>query len=362
MLGISILAGEQHALDEAELAFLLALPYDGWAGAEADGVDVRSLADRGLVVSDAEGEPLAGLRRRDEALTRARWNVYAALHHFLTRWSEVDMRPGSAAGEPVDMPPIDRELVDEFVSFFGPPPDAFHAASARGPLVELPPAAREDGLFGLLRRRRTTRSFDPDTPMTVEQLAAVLYHVWGCHGLAEMTPGHPILKKTSPSGGGLHPLEAYPLIANVLGVEPGFYHYDVRRHALVPVAPLEPVEVRATATALLAGQQYFGAAHVCVFLAARFDRMHWKYRRHQKALAAVLLDAGHLSQTLYLVAAELGLGAFVTAALNAADADRRLGLDGIEQGVVAVVGCGPRTEQDSAWEPRFEPFSPTDGR
>lgn len=361
VLGVSILAGEQHRLSEAELAFLLGLPPERWVE-PGEGVDGGSLADRGLVVSDGEAERLADLRRRDEALTRARWNVYAALFHFLTRWSGVDMRPGAEVGEPVDLPPIDRELVDEFIAVFGAPPEAFFSASKTDDVLELPRPDREGGLFALLPRRHTTRSFDRTTPMTLDQLSTVLYHVWGCSGVAEMTPGHVILKKTSPSGGGLHPLESFPLVTNVDGLAPGFYHYDVRRHALASIAPLDAADACEVATSLLAGQQYFGAAHVCVFMAARFDRMHWKYRRHQKALAAVLMDAGHLSQTLYLVAAELGLGAFVTAALNSADVDRRLGLDGIELGVVAVAGCGPRTEEASVWEPRFTPYSPPGAR
>lgn len=363
MLGVSILSGEQHPLRDGELQFLLGLPADDWVEAVDSPIDPGSLAARGLVVADDAGDArLLELRRRDEALTAARWNVYGALYHFLTRWSGADVRPGADSAQPGDVPPVDRELVEEFIAVFGPPPAAFHSLPRQAELIELPAAQREDGLFGLLARRRTCRSFDVTTPMTLEQLSTVLFHVWGCHGLARMTPEHPILKKTSPSGGGLHPIEAYPLVTNVEGLRPGFYHYDVARHALALLAGLDASASRAEAILLLAGQQYFGAAHVVVFMAARFDRMHWKYRRHQKALAAVLLDAGHLSQTLYLVATELGLGAFVTAAVNSADADGRLGLDGVEQGVVAVVGCGPRTAEPSAWEPRFESYVVPDRR
>ena len=82
----------------------------------------------------------------------------------------------------------------------------------------------------------------------------------------------------------------------------------------------------------MSGQDYFGAAHVSFVLAARFYRNHWKYRRHPRAYAGILMDAAHLSQTLYLVAAELGLGAYMTIAINGRDIEERLGLDGVEAG------------------------------
>jgi SagB-type dehydrogenase family enzyme len=93
-------------------------------------------------------------------------------------------------------------------------------------------------------------------------------------------------------------------------------------------------------------------------LAARFERAFWKYRNHRKALTALVMDAAHLSQTLYLVATELGLGAFVTAAINNADIEERLGLDGYRQGVLAVGGFGRPAAQPSPFDPEFLPFVP----
>jgi SagB-type dehydrogenase family enzyme len=97
---------------------------------------------------------------------------------------------------------------------------------------------------------------------------------------------------------------------------------------------------------------------VSVILTARFPRSHWKYRRHQKAYATILMDAAHLSQTLYLVAADLGLGAYVTAAINSVQVDERLGIDGIEEGAIAICGFGHRVPGRHKLEPRFEPYVP----
>ena len=143
------------------------------------------------------------------------------------------------------------------------------------------------------------------------------------------------------------------MISNVEGVTPGIYHYNAGDHSLALLKRLTQAEACDFATRSMCGQGYFGSAHVSFVLAARFYRSHWKYRRHPRAYAGILMDAAHLSQTLYLVAAELGLGAFVTIGINGRDIEERLGLDGIEEGVVAMCGCGPRSPRPSPLEPVF---------
>jgi putative peptide maturation dehydrogenase len=204
----------------------------------------------------------------------------------------------------------------------------------------------------------TTRSFDTSQALPLDELAFALREVFGCQGRAEAAGGGIVtLRRTSPSAGGLHPIEAYALVTNVDGVEPGLYHYDGEFHALALLERLSADAARALASEFTCGQTYFGSAHVVFLLCARFNRSHWKYRRHQKAYASILLDAGHLSQTLYLVAADLGLGAFVTTVINNAEIDERLGLDGVEMGTVAACGLGVSAGR-SAFDPAYRPFTP----
>lgn len=235
------------------------------------------------------------------------------------------------------------------------PPPAFRAGD--GERIELPVAEREGQLYDALLRRRTTRSFDRERPLPLRDLAAVLHYVFGYQGYARLLGEITTLKRTSPSAGGFHPVEAYPLLLRVDGVPPGLYRYDSRDHLLERLAPVEPGEGRELAARFVCGQTYFADAHALVVLAVRFERAFWKYRNHQKALTAVLMDAAHLSQTLYLVCTELGLGAFVTAAVNNADIDERLGLDGYGEGTVAVCGFGVPAAERSPFDPVFEPLA-----
>ena len=58
----------------------------------------------------------------------------------------------------------------------------------------------------------------------------------------------------------------------------------------------------------------------------------------------VELDTGHLSQTFYLVATKLGYGPFMTAAISDLLIENMLGLRYLEEGAIAVVGCGTSVE------------------
>ena len=100
----------------------------------------------------------------------------------------------------------------------------------------------------------------------------------------------------------------------------------------------------------VAGQEWFQDVPVMVVMAARFDRLFWKYRRHTKAWRVVHLDVGHLSQTMYLSAADLGLGAFVTAAINDHTIEQALGLQTLKEGAIVIVGFGPRLPNSTVLE------------
>lgn len=359
---LSILRGEAVPLDADEFELVAMTPSDQWVEAAAD-EEARDLARKGVLLCDAKDDPeLIELRARHDRLESVSWNLEAALYYFLTKWRGIDLRQLAGQDEAADLLPPTDEAVRAFVDRFGAPPPAFHSVSAPLAVHELPVVERTGGLYDALLRRRTTRSFDRDTPLTREDLAVVLSYVFGYRGYVPLFDEVTTLKRTSPSAGGFHPVEAYPLLTNVEGLEPGIYHYNGHDHSLELMAAMSREDARATASRFVCGQTYFGDAHALVVLAARFERAFWKYRNHQKAFAALLMDAAHLSQTMYLVATELGLGAFVTAAINNLDIEERLGLDGFGEGVLAVCGCGRPADRPSAFDPEFLPFVPRETR
>lgn len=325
-VAVPITSDEGHALG--------VLPASSWTDRAACGVAnavLDGLVEKGLVVTD--GPETERVRERDERLRGANWQAASAVLHYLGRWENVDAeRNKELAGF--------RRQAD-LAEKLGAPPPAVHAVVEPGRRVPLARATVPE-MHELLRRRVTCRNFDRDAALPHETFAALLHTVLGVQAVHEVGPDNLILKKNTPSGGGLHPFEAYVLIRRVADVEPGLYHYHALDHALEPIAAMPVEALDALATRFVAGQHYFGGAPVLVALAARFARKFWKYRNHAKGYRTLALEAGHISQTFYVCATQLGLGAFVTAAINEIEIERAFGLDPIDESPLAVCGFGPR--------------------
>lgn len=324
-------AGE--AVDEAVLA--------GRHGADT----IMALLERGLLVPAVakEGAPVPG---GDGGAVD--WWPPARLAHLAGAWRGVDIARRRDDGKTTS--------TSERVAEFGPAPTHDYAVPGAGSMIELPPPPAGP-LDDLLQRRRTCRNFDTRAELPMSAFSAMLRRVWGVIGTRELAPGAVAVKKSSPAGGGLHALEAFVLVRRVQGLAPGLYHYRAMHHAVEPLRKLTGEEAAAMAYRFLAGQDWFLDAPVLVVMVARFDRLFWKYRRHAKAWRVLHLEAGHLSQTMYLSAAELGLGAFVTAAINDAEIDEELRLPPMRQGTLAIVGFGPATGEARNIE--LEPVVPS---
>jgi SagB-type dehydrogenase family enzyme len=140
-------------------------------------------------------------------------------------------------------------------------------------------------------------------------------------------------------------VEVYPLILRVEGVAPGVYHYNMGDHALERIRGHGLEEAQELAVELGGGQEHLRSAHVIFIMTARFFRNFWKYQRTSKSYGVVLMDVAHLSQTLYLIATDLNLGVVMSAAINAPLIDEVLGVDGYEEGALALCGCGVRVAE-----------------
>lgn len=324
-------------IDADELALLGRLSPRSWCNLEElRGYDpctaLERLLDVGLVIAQ-DSDHMAS--KADADLRSSHWHGLAAVAHRFSRWRGMDTGMSER-----HLTSVNEEVLQEYLGAAPHPTRDDGGDARRLALPEVTPTP----LDALLLRRVTCRNFDPSYQMPAELLASVLYRVFGARGSASVS-GVTILKKGAPSAGGLHPTEAFLLVQRVSGVAPGMYHYRPTEHALQPLDELDTTRAKALAERFVAMQHYFVPAPVMVVLVSRFARNFWKYRQHAKSYRAVTLDAGHLSQTLYLAATELGLAAFITAAINEADIEQALGLDPMQEGVLAVCGFGRRRDE-----------------
>ncbi len=329
--------GHEVDIDEAECTLLGRISPEAWTEASAFAGDMRpllrSLLHKGLVI--ARHRRHAAFRQQDEALREGYWHPLAATFHAFTRWDDADAVQA--------MQETGTTTAAELRQQLGPPPSEAISRVEESEQVRLPTEA-DNAFDQLLARRVTCRNFDTARPLPLVLLSQLLGRVFGVRATERVTDDTVFLKKSSPSGGGLHPVEAYLLIRNVQGLADGAYHYQPMALALEPLPGLTK-PVAALMLDALAQQHWFADAHVLVALAPRYARNFWKYRHHAKAYRAVVLEAGHLSQTLYLSATDAGLGAYVTCAINEGLFEHAFGLDPMTEGVLAVCGFGWRSTE-----------------
>ena len=356
LVAASALTGEETPVSQAEIAVLGRLDLERWTPVEdlvGDAAAVQRLAKVGLAVADDETGPLKELRLRDERLTNEQWERYAAVFHFMRR---------KRTGITVTLADAERyapqipDALEGVLAEYGPPPPEFHERQAQSS-IELPVDDRRGEFYEALLARRTTRGF-ADEPLELDALSTLLRYTFGCHGLWTYMPTLAGLRKTAPSGGGLHPIEAYPIVLEAEGIASGVYRYDVRSHALALLAAASADDLRARLTPALCGQEYAVAAGMVVVLSVRFFRNFWKYRQDARAYGALLLDAGHLGQTFQLVAADLGLGSLFTAAFDGPSLDAIIDVDGVRESALAVVCAGHPASRRTPIDPDPEPFLP----
>ena len=165
-----------------------------------------------------------------------------------------------------------------------------------------------------MRERHSTRDFDEAQPITLAELARFLesaarvQSTWSeplDFGDGDIGPEIAYTRRPYPSAGSAYELELYLAVSACEGLPRGFYHYDAERHALVPI----PVDEQALAMQFEAAQFAMDAPmapQILFTIAARFDRVAWKYSAI--AYSLILKDVGVLLQTLYLTATDMNLG------------------------------------------------------
>jgi SagB-type dehydrogenase family enzyme len=172
----------------------------------------------------------------------------------------------------------------------------------------------------VLHERHSTRSFDDRRPITLAELARLLDTTvrvrsqWSHReDLGDARPLITYAARPYPSAGASYALELYLAVDRCDGLARGFYHYDAGAHALVPIAA-QAHELQALLTGAGFAMDAPAAPQILITIAARFGRISWKYSA--LAYALILKDVGVLTQTLYLMATDMGLGGCAVGSFN----------------------------------------------
>lgn len=209
------------------------------------------------------------------------------------------------------------------------------------PLIELPaPDDLNLPLGQTIRRRLSCRLFN-SSPLTLNQLSTILAVGNGVEGVVQLG-AHEHLERPMPSGGGLYPLEFYPLIRDVEGVAAGLYHYAPLLQRLEQLKLMQFGDT--FISQLFMNQPYLAGAPVVLFITAVVERSMHKYG--ERGYRYILLEAGHSAENMCLAAASMNLGALPLGGFFDGFAAELLEIDPEQEIILYGLGFGHAATDD----------------
>ena len=170
-----------------------------------------------------------------------------------------------------------------------------------GSSKQILPKPKHSGAVSLeevLTRRRTVRRFQK-TPLEERLLAQLLWSMQGFVINEEKKQSH---HRTSPSAGGVYPLEEYLL------KQDGFFVYKPEEHSLDMINSADLRGDLSIAASTGINQQAIADAPLTIVLAMRNESASQLSPIWEDALRYVYLETGHATQNLILQAYALDLG------------------------------------------------------
>jgi len=180
-----------------------------------------------------------------------------------------------------------------------------------------------DNLLQNIGNRKSHRQYK-DIPLTLEELSFLLWASQGVKNVYERDNKSYATLRTVPSAGARHPFETYILINNVTGLKEGLYRYLAIEHKLMFISALENQSEKIVDATL--GQKFTGKAAAVFIWSCVAYRGEWRY--NIAAHKAMLLDAGHICQNLYLACEGINAGTCAIAAYDQEKVDKIIDVDG----------------------------------
>jgi SagB-type dehydrogenase family enzyme len=174
-------------------------------------------------------------------------------------------------------------------------------------IIQLPdPKFNVVNIWETILKRRSRRNYNSKNPLDLKILSNLL---WATQGTTENIGE--VKLRTSPSAGGLYPIETYLNVRLVENLQTGVYHF---RPQFFDLEFLKSGDHSRLLSQAALHQEMVESAQITFIWTAIVERSKWKYL--QRAYRYIYLDAGHIAQNLYLSAEALdlgvcGIGAFI---------------------------------------------------
>jgi len=187
-------------------------------------------------------------------------------------------------------------------------------------------------IFDIFNERISHRSFSSEY-ISLSELSFLL---WATQGVKTVKGDNYATLRTVPSAGARHPFETYIVVNRVEGLKSGAYRYLPLTHQLIYIFEVENSQEKLSVLTL--GQKFVGKSAVTFIWSVIPYRGEWRYNK--VAHKAMILDAGHVCQNLYLACEAIGCGTCAIAAYDQMEFDRFLNLDGEDEFVIYLAPVG----------------------
>ncbi|MFC0134909.1 hypothetical protein CR105_20700 [Massilia eurypsychrophila] len=176
------------------------------------------------------------------------------------------------------------------------------------------------GAAGLSAALRAPAASARAEPLRLAELGDILFMA---AGVTERRGGNAL--RAAPSSGALFSNELYVIARAVDGLPAGVYHYDPDQHRLDVLGTIPAVT----------GAPGADDADALLVATSIFRRTGYKYR--DRAYRYVTADTGHLLENLRAAGHAAGMRAQLESRFDDARLARALGVDGVEEGVLAAM-------------------------
>ncbi|MCE9644332.1 SagB/ThcOx family dehydrogenase [Candidatus Parcubacteria bacterium] len=185
-----------------------------------------------------------------------------------------------------------------------------------------------------LSERKTTRSFDPVSAVSFQELSSLLF--WSA-GLRENRTDPQQSKRFYPSAGERYPLEIYIAARNVDGLPKGLYHFNLLKNSLEKIGGEEYCDNFQKNL----GYEWSRDTAVAILITGVWERTFSKYGDFGYRL--ICTEAGHVAQNLQLIAQSLGLDYASIAGFKEKEMDTLLNLDSDKESSLYLTLIGKAT-------------------
>ncbi len=198
----------------------------------------------------------------------------------------------------------------------------------------------------IIQTRHSIRTFDK-RPISLDDVSKLLYYANGVTG--KNTDDDNILHyfRTSPSAGGLHPIEIYLIAINVDGLTPGIYHYSPMENVLETVSDQNPSEKLNDIT-------FNQTSNISAVLVLTGIPGKSRFKYGERGYRFMMLEGGHISQNILLSANSLDLASYPIGGFVDDDLDELIGINGVDEVSLYMLMIGTKLKNTQSSKPKVK--------